>query len=198
MIAFFDLPWVPLFIAAAFLLHPVFGFLAIGAGILTLIITLINEYSTKKSLNRASQASISAHADVSATLRNAEVMRAMGMAPGLKDRWAIRRDEQISWQAIASDRGSALMAGMKSFRQIVQVFILGLGGYLCLEGELSAGGIVAASIIVGRALAPIELAVNQWKVFQNARSAWGRLQESFPGRSAKPATHVSTRTQRQR
>ena len=179
MLAFFDLPWVPLFIAAAFLLHPVFGFLAIGAGILTLIITLINEYSTKKSLNRASQASIAAHSDVSATLRNAEVMRAMGMAPGLKDRWAIRRDEQISWQAIASDRGSALMAGMKSFRQIVQVFILGLGGYLCLEGELSAGGIVAASIIVGRALAPIELAVSQWKVFQNARGAWGRLQELF-------------------
>ena len=88
MIAFFDLPWVPLFVAAAFLLHPVFGFLAIGTGILTLIITLINEYSTKKSLIRATQASISAHADVSATLRNAEVMRAMGMAPGLKDRWA--------------------------------------------------------------------------------------------------------------
>lgn len=179
MIAFFDLPWVPLFIAAAFLLHPVFGFLAIGTGILTLIITIINEFSTKKSLIRAGQASIAAHADVSATLRNAEVMRAMGMAPGLKDRWATRRDEQISWQALASDRGSALMAGMKSFRQIVQVFILGLGGYLCLEGELSAGGIVAASIIVGRALAPIELAVNQWKVFQNARSAWGRLQDLF-------------------
>jgi PrtD family type I secretion system ABC transporter len=179
MIAFFDLPWVPLFVAAAFLLHPVFGWLAIGTGIITLIITLINEYATKKSLLRATQASISAHADVSASLRNAEVMRAMGMAPGLKDRWAVRRDEQISWQATASDRGSALMAGMKSFRQIVQVGILGIGGYLCLEGELSAGGIVAASIIVGRALAPIELAVSQWKVFQNARGAWGRLQTLF-------------------
>ena len=154
-------------------------FLRLVPAILTLIITLINEYSTKKLLLRATQASISAHADVSATLRNAEVMRAMGMAPGLKDRWATRRDEQISWQALASDRGSALMAGMKSFRQIVQVFILGIGGYLCLEGELSAGGIVAASIIVGRALAPIELAVSQWKVFQNARGAWERLQELF-------------------
>ena len=179
MLAFFDLPWVPLFIAASFLLHPVFGFLAIGSGILTFIITLVNEYSTKKSLTRATQASIAAHADVSATLRNAEVMRAMGMAPGLKERWANRRDEQISWQAIASDRASAIMAGMKSFRQIVQVFILGIGGYLCLQGELSAGGIVAASIIVGRALAPIELAVSQWKNFQNARGAWGRLQDLF-------------------
>jgi len=179
MLAFFDLPWVPLFIAASFLLHPIFGWLAIGSGILTLIFTIINEYSTTKLLHRATQASISAHADVSATLRNSEVMRAMGMTPGLKDRWAERRDEQIVWQAVASDRGSALMAGLKSFRQIVQVLILGVGGYLVLEGELSAGGIVAASIIVGRALAPIELAVSQWKVFQGARGAWGRLQDLF-------------------
>ena len=179
MLAFFDLPWVPLFIAASFLLHPIFGWLAIGSGILTLIFTIINEYSTKKLLHRATQASISAHADVSATLRNSEVMRAMGMTPGLKDRWAERRDEQIVWQAVASDRGSALMAGLKSFRQIVQVLILGVGGYLVLEGELSAGGIVAASIIVGRALAPIELTVSQWKVFQGARGAWGRLQDLF-------------------
>jgi ATP-binding cassette subfamily C protein RsaD len=179
MLAFFDLPWVPLFIAASFLLHPIFGWLAVGSGILTLIFTIINEYSTKKLLHRATQASISAHADVSATLRNSEVMRAMGMTPGLKDRWAERRDEQIVWQAVASDRGSALMAGLKSFRQIVQVLILGVGGYLVLEGELSAGGIVAASIIVGRALAPIELAVSQWKVFQGARGAWGRLQDLF-------------------
>ena len=90
-----------------------------------------------------------------------------------------RRDEQISWQASASDRGSTIIAGLKSFRQIVQVLILGIGGYLCLEGELSAGGIVAASIIVGRALAPIEMAVGQWKVFQNARGAWSRLQDLF-------------------
>ena len=179
MLAFFDLPWVPLFIAASFLLHPIFGWLAVGSGILTLIFTIINEYSTTKLLHRATQASISAHADVSATLRNSEVMRAMGMTPGLKDRWAERRDEQIVWQAVASDRGSALMAGLKSFRQIVQVLILGVGGYLVLEGELSAGGIVAASIIVGRALAPIELAVSQWKVFQGARGAWGRLQDLF-------------------
>jgi PrtD family type I secretion system ABC transporter len=179
MLAFFDLPWVPLFVAASFFLHPIFGWLAIGTGILTLMITVVNEYSTKKSLHRATQASISAHADVSATLRNAEVMRAMGMASGLKDRWAERRDEQITWQAVASDRGGAITAGIKSFRQIVQVFILGIGGYLCLQGELSPGGIVAASIIVGRALAPIELAVNQWKMFQNARLAWGRLQTLF-------------------
>ena len=179
ILAFFDLPWVPLFVAASFLLHPIFGWLAIGTGILTLVIAIVNEYSTKKLLLRATQASIAAHADVSATLRNAEVMRAMGMAPGLMDRWASRRGEQIAWQAVASDRGSSMIALMRSFRQIVQVFILGMGGYLCLQGELSAGGIVAASILVGRALAPIEIAVGQWRVFQNARGAWNRLQDQF-------------------
>jgi PrtD family type I secretion system ABC transporter len=179
VIAFFDLPWVPLFIAASFLLNPIFGWLAIAAAVITLIVTVVNEYMTKNTLLRATHASISAHADVSATLRNAEVMHAMGMAPGLKDRWSERRDEQISWQAIASDRGGAITAGLRSFRQIVQISILGIGGYLCLQGELSAGGIVAASIIIGRALAPIELAVAQWKSFQNARGAWSRLQELF-------------------
>src|SRR5262249_38142971 len=106
MLAFFDMPWVPLFVAASFLLHPVFGWLAIATGILTFIIAVANEYSTKGSLTRATHASISAHADVAATLRNSEVMRAMGMAPGLKERWGRRRDEQIAWQAVASDRGS--------------------------------------------------------------------------------------------
>src|SRR5258708_36894998 len=94
MLVFFFLSWVPLFIAASFLLHPIFGWLAIGSGILTLIFTIINEYSTKKLLHRATQASISAHADVSATLRNSQVMRAMGMTPGLTDRLAERPAEQ--------------------------------------------------------------------------------------------------------
>src|SRR5258708_26139122 len=106
-------------------------------------------------------------------------MRARGMAPGLKGRWGESRDEQIACKAVASDRGSALTASMKSFRQITQVFILGLGGYLCIQGDLSAGGIVAASIIVGRALAPIEIAVSQWRNFQHSRGAWGRLRGLF-------------------
>jgi ATP-binding cassette subfamily C protein RsaD len=179
ILCFFDMPWVPLFVAVSFLLHPLFGWLAIAAGALTFVVAVANEYWTKTSLNRATQASISAHADISATLRNAEVMRAMGMASGLRERWGERRDDQISWQAVASDRGTALTASMRSFRQIVQVVILGMGGYLCVEGELSAGGIVAASIIVGRALAPIEIAVSQWKNFQTSRGAWARLQELF-------------------
>src|SRR5260370_10562016 len=166
------MPWVPLFVAAAFLLNAIFGWLAIGTGILTFMIAVANEYLTRRSLSRATQSSISAHADVAATLRNSEVMRAMGMAPGLKERWGQRRDEQIAWQAVASDRGSALTASMKSFRQITQGFILGLGGYLCIQGCLSAAAIVAASNILRPALAPLPIAVSQSGQFQNSRGAW--------------------------
>src|SRR5262249_17158413 len=102
-LGFFDSPWVPLFLAASFLLHPVFGWLCIAAGIIALILALINEYCPKKSLRQATHASISAHADISATLRNAEVMRAMGMASGLKARWMDRRGEQIILQAVGSE-----------------------------------------------------------------------------------------------
>src|SRR5262249_11319714 len=99
VLAVFDIPSVALFVAAAFLLHPIFGWLALASGIVTFLVAVANEYSTKRSLSRATQSSISAHADVAATLRNSEVMRAMGMAPGLKERWGQRRDEHIAWQA---------------------------------------------------------------------------------------------------
>lgn len=179
ILTFFDAPWVPVFIFAAFLLHPWFGWLSIGAGLITLVIALINEFTTKSGLNRATRAAMAAHSDAAASLRNAEVTRAMGLAPGLQRRWAKGRDDQIYWQSVTSDRASALVASTKSFRQIVQVIILGTGGYLCLIGDLSAGGIIAASILVGRALAPIDGAVGQWKSVVNVRSAYARLQDLF-------------------
>jgi ATP-binding cassette subfamily C protein RsaD len=179
ILAFFDAPWVPLFVLASFALHPWYGWLAIAAGIVSFGIAIANEVITKQGLGRATRASIAAQADVSATLRNAEVMRAMGMAPGLQKRWGERRDDQIYWQAATSDRAGLLMAGSKTFRQMVYVLGLGLGAYLAVNGELSAGGIVAGSILVGRALAPIDMAVAQWKGFVNARGAWERLQNLF-------------------
>lgn len=186
ILAFFDAPWVPVFIFACFLLHPIFGLLAIAAGLITFVLAIVNEFTTKTALSRATAASMGAHKDVAATLRNAEVMQAMGMSPALQSRWAERRDDQLFWQADASGRAGILLAGTKSFRQIVQVLILGSGAYLALKGELSAGGIVAASILVGRALAPIELAVGQWKSVNSARSAWLRLQQLFQSVAGEP------------
>ena len=184
LISFCDAPWIPVFVIIAFILHPFFGVLAIVSGLIILGLAIANDYVTRAPLQQATVASISAQNDASATLRNSEVMHAMGMWGGLQQRWQTRRDDLIRWQALASDRGGAAISGIKSFRQIVQTLILGGGAYLAIEGKISPGAMIAASIIVGRALAPIESAVGQWKGFIAGRDAWDRLQTLFRGQPA--------------
>lgn len=179
LIAFCDAPWIPVFVVVSFVLHPYFGYLSIVSGLIILGLAIANDFATREPLQRATMASISAQNDVSASLRNSEVMRAMGMWQGLQNRWQVRRDELISWQASASDRGGAVMAAIKFIRQVVQTLILGGGAYLAITGKISPGAMIAASILVGRALAPIESAIGQWKNFLNARSGWNRLQTMF-------------------
>lgn len=176
LIAFCDAPWTPVFIIVSWMLHPFFGVLAIIASIITFGLAVMNDRATNNPVTLATMASIAAQNDASATLRNAEVMKAMGMWGGLQARWRVRRDEQVAWQAAASDAGGAVMSGIKVFRQIVQTLILGGGAYLAIKGEISPGSMIAGSILVGRALAPIEGAIGQWKGFIGARGSWDRLQ----------------------
>lgn len=177
LIAFCDAPWTPVFIIVSWMLHPFFGILAIVSSVITFGLAIMNDRATNKPIGLATIASIAAQQDANATLRNAEVMKAMGMWGGLQARWRIRRDEQVAWQAAASDAGGAVMSGIKVFRQIVQTLILGGGAYLAIKGEISPGSMIAGSILVGRALAPIEGAIGQWKGFIGARGAWDRLQD---------------------
>jgi ATP-binding cassette subfamily C protein RsaD len=179
LIAFCDVPWIPVFIFVCFVLHPYFGILAILAGLLILALAGWNDFATRVPLQRATVASIGAQGDASTTMRNAEVMHAMGMWRGLQRRWEQRRDDLIGWQASASDRGGGIMATIKLVRQVTQTLILGGGAYLAITGVASAGAMIAASILVGRALAPIEQAVGQWKNFIAARGAWDRVQGTF-------------------
>ena len=181
LLAFCDAPWIPVFVVVSFLLHPFFGILAIIAGVLIMGLAVANDIATRVPLQKATIASIAAQNDASSTLRNAEVMRAMGMWGGLQARWQLRRDDLIAWQAAASDRGGGIMSTIKFFRQVVQTLILGGGAYYVIQGKLSPGSMIAASIVVGRALAPIEGAVGQWKGFLAARGAWDRLQAMFRG-----------------
>jgi ATP-binding cassette, subfamily C, bacterial RsaD len=179
LLALCDVPWVPIFIFACFLIHPAFGFLAIGSSIFMCGLAFANEFATRSTLAKATTAAISAHRDLSATLRNAEVLHAMAMSAGLQARWGDRRDEQIGCQAVASDRAGGIAATIRSSRQLIQVIILGGGAYLAITGSISVGAIIGASILVGRALAPIEVAVAHWKTIVIARGAWGRLRELF-------------------
>jgi len=179
LIAFCDVPWIPVFVFVSFMLHPYFGYLAIASGVIIFLMALANDRATRKSLQNAGRAGIAAQSDATASFRNSEVMHAMGMWAGLQRRWQAKRDELIGWQAAASSRSGGIMACIKFFRQGVQAAILGGGAYLVIRGEVSGGVMIAAMILVGRALAPIEAAVGQWKGFVNTRDSWNRLQELF-------------------
>lgn len=176
-ITFFDAPWVPIFVAACFILHPWFGYVALGGGILIFALALLNELATRKPLSVSAQNSLAANSYVSSTLRNVEVIQAMGMAGAIRERWKQKHDKAISWQASASDRAGLLVASTKFVRQFLQIFILGVGAYLTIKQEVTGGAMIAASILMGRALAPVEAAVGSWRSFVNARLGASRINQ---------------------
>lgn len=179
LITLCDLPWTPVFVFAAFLLHPWLGFIALGGAITTLILTVLNELLTKPALTRATGESIRANDRAQAALRNTEVVQAMGMTPALAGIWSKQHQSVLAWQSVASDRAGALLASTKFFRLLLQTLILGVGAYLAIEREISPGAIIAASIIIGRAMQPVEGAVAHWKGFIAARGALGRVRQLF-------------------
>jgi len=175
LIAFCDIPWSPIFIIGAFLLHPWFGYLALAGSITTLALTLLNEFVTAKHLGAAGRASVAANQSAQATFRNFEVLQAMGMLGALRTQWSGRHEAVIQLQAQASDRAGGIVAATKFFRMFLQTGILGLGAYLAINREISPGAMIAASILIGRALAPIEMAVANWKGFVAVRGSYGRI-----------------------
>lgn len=175
VIAFCDAPWVPIFIAVGFLFHPVLGFISLGGAIVIFCLALANELVTRKLLREASQLSVSTNAFVDASLRNAEVLHAMGMMPGMLRRWGTRHGRVLGLQARASDRAGVIVSASKVVRLGLQVGILGAGAYLVLLQEISPGTMIAASIVMARSLAPVEMAVGQWRGFVSARTAYDRL-----------------------
>ena len=179
VIAFCDAPWFPVFVFAAFLLHPWYGWIAIVGSAVVWSLTLLNEVLTKRDLNEASSANRSASQHAATTFRNVEVLQAMGMLGALRSIWTDRHLRHLGWQARASDRAGALIAGTKFFRMFLQIIILGTGGYLAIQREISPGGIIAGSILIGRALQPMEAAIGHWKGFVAARGALNRLKSLF-------------------
>jgi len=186
LISFCDAPWFPVFVAAAFFLHPWFGFIALAGSAIILSLTLLNEVLTKKQLNLASQAGMQASQSAQATFRNGEVLHAMGMLGALRSKWTKHHEEVLGWQAVASDRAGVIVASTKFFRLFLQTAILGTGAYLAIHREISPGAMIAASILIGRALQPIELAVGSWKGFVAARGAFARLKTIFQVAGAEP------------
>lgn len=173
--AIIDAPWVPVFIVIIWLMHPALGLIALGAAIALFIVGLLNELTCRAVLGRAGQLSIAATQSVGAALRNAEAVRAMGMLPAVLERYDRANFESLSAHQHAADRGAAFTGLSRSLRFFVQILILGGGAWLVLEGELTSGGMIAASILLGRALAPVEQSIGAWKQLVAARDAWQRL-----------------------
>ncbi len=179
LIALCDLLWMPIFITACFILHPWFGAIAIGGAVVILALTLASEFATTKRLGLASRASIGATQRAVSALRNGEVIQAMGMLGVLRKAWLEQHGEALDLQAAAGARSGLISAASKFVRMFLQTMILGLGAYLAIHNQISAGMIIAASIFVGRALAPVEGVVGNWKGMTNARNSWARLAKLF-------------------
>jgi PrtD family type I secretion system ABC transporter len=171
----FDAPMVPLFVALCWMLHPDIGVLAIVAAVLLFSLSVINDRLTRKPLLEANVGQIRAIAQAEAAIRNAEVVRAMGMLPAMVERWRGVNERTLDATQTASEWSGLIVGMTKAIRLLVQIAVLGLGAFLVIKTSLTAGSMIACSILIGRALAPVEQAVTAWKVFIAARIAYGRL-----------------------
>jgi ATP-binding cassette subfamily C protein EexD len=175
LFAFFDAPWIPIYIYVLYIFHPSFAYFAIFAAIVLIIFTIVNEYSTKDQLNQANSYSRASMAYVDSNLRNAEVINVLGMKEDVRQKWEDKYFRFLNAQSDASNRAGVWTNISKSTRMLFQSLMLGLGGYLAIKMEVSAGMMVAGSIIMGRALAPLDLIISSWKGFNSARTSYSRL-----------------------
>lgn len=175
MFAFFDSPWVPIYIAVMFIFHPLYGWVAIFTVIVLLIIAVINEKLTSKPLQAANEVAITNRGQLNKNLRNAEVVQSMGMVKGLHHRWNVNAEKILKLQGNASSKASSMTSLSKTIRLMSQSLILGLGAYLVLEQQITPGLMIAGSILLGRALAPIDMMIGAWKGFISARGQYKRL-----------------------
>jgi PrtD family type I secretion system ABC transporter len=177
LFAFFDAPWTPLYIAVIFSIHPWLGFLSLAGAILIFILALATEIVSRTPLKEAAQNSSLANTFTESSLRNAETLQALGMLDPIKNRWRKNHDAMLLHQAVASDRVGLLLGATKALRISLQVGILGIGAYLALDQIITPGAMIAGSIIMGRALAPVEQAIGAWRGFVGARGGYHRLNQ---------------------
>ena len=175
--AIFDLPWAPIYIAVIFALHPALGAFALGCSVLLILMAFINEWIVKPPLTESSEAASRNYSFTEMSLRNTEVVRAMGMTDGLLKRWSRDRNRMLERQVTASDRAAAMQSVIRFLRLSMQSLILGLGAYLVIERLATVGAMFAASILLGRALQPVEQIVGSWRNLVSARGAFLRVRE---------------------
>ena len=175
LFAFFDAPWMPIYIAVMFMFHEWFGWMAVGTAIILITIAFATEKLTNKDIADANNLAVSGRGLVNRNLRNAEVVASMGMLKAIRSNWQKSANKVLHLQARASSYNGMLTAISKTVRIMSQSLVLGVGAYLVLMQEITPGLMIAGSILLGRALAPLDLMVGSWKGFVNARGMYSRL-----------------------
>jgi PrtD family type I secretion system ABC transporter len=198
-VALVDLPWMPFFLAICFIFHPVIGAAALAGALLLMVLTVLTDRMTRRRGKTATSEASLRSGMIEADRRNAEVVFGMGMGERMAERWSAVSHRFLDSQRRTSDVTGGFSIASKSFRTMLQSAILGLGAYLVINQQASAGIIIASSILTSRALAPVELALAHWKGFLAARQGWKRLKafaevadaETKPMRLPKPSRDVA-------
>ncbi len=185
-----DVPWIPIFVALCFLLHPVLGLVALAGALILFGLALLTEKITKSGLSEAGRLSSEASSFAASVLKNGEAVRGLGMGETVRDRWGVTQAAAVATMATANERSAAMMAVTKFVRMLVQTGLMGAGAYLAIEQQVSPGVMMASSILMGRALAPVEQLVGKWRQLLKLREAHHRLNQLF---AALPAQAEQTK-----
>lgn len=186
LFSFFDAPWLPIYTAVMFMFHPWYGWMTVGSAIVLVALAYLNNRYTGKALAEANKQSVTANLQTTKNLRNAEVIESMGMLDTLMARWAVRQRRVLALQSDASDKGGIITSISKTFRMWAQSMMLALGAYLLITGQINPGLLMAGSLLLGRALSPIDQMIGSWKGFVAARVQYGRLDDTLEKLNAEP------------
>src|SRR3954465_12919102 len=173
--AVFDSPWLPIFLLLITLFHPILGATALGGAIVMVVLAFLNERLTRVPIERAQNQARQAARFIEGGTRNADVVEALGMAPALSRRWSALNEAVLREHRRANAIGAGFSSFTKFARQLIQLAMLGIGAHLVLSQHVTAGIMIAGTILLGRALAPVETLVGSWKGLVEARAAWRRL-----------------------
>ncbi|MBN1928504.1 MAG: type I secretion system permease/ATPase [Chlorobiaceae bacterium] len=197
--AFFDTPWTPIYIAVIFLLHPVLGWISVLFSIIQLVVAWFNHKATVNDIERSSRAGSESNAYFFSKLRNIEPIHAMGMTGSLREQWLARHDEAMAFNSVTLRKQQRQQSFSKFVRYTMQSLTLGAGALMVINGEMTAGGMIAANVLMSRALQPLDLLIVVWKPYIQARDAFLRLEKLFadfpesPARAARPAPEGDVR-----
>ncbi len=183
--ALFDLPWLPLYLIFVYALHPYLGALVTGGAFILAMLAIVNELITRKLAATTHQATIARNMIADSNARNAEVMRAMGFSGRAVARFVEANQQHLELQTRSNDLTGTMSAVSRILRMILQSATLGLGAYLTIQGQMSGGSIIACSIAASRALAPVDMAIGNWKNVVNARNAWSRVIDTMVALAAE-------------